>query len=113
MSALWRTFFAPFTIIFAIMFGLVMDSLFYLFKVRASNGEVNMKRMAVSTTASTAIVGILSYYVTVYLLNMLPRNLFLEIGIIIAGVMNGAFGGYLATIIWKNNLKPFVGIGKS
>ena len=56
-------------------------------------------------TISTALVGVLSYYVTVLSLNLLQRNFALEVAILVAGTLNGIVAGYLTSIIWNKHLK--------
>jgi uncharacterized membrane-anchored protein YitT (DUF2179 family) len=60
--------------------------------------------LVAATTLSTAIVGVTSYYVTTHVLTLLPRNLVLEIAILIAGVINGLVGGYFADLVWRRAL---------
>jgi len=108
LSAAWRAPFAPFTVIFAMMFGLLVDGFSHAFKVKSSEGDVRTGRLVASVTASTALVGMASYYVTVYMLNLLPRNVILEVSILAAGIINGVAAGYLAGLIWRKYLRTFL-----
>ena len=101
LSVLLRISFAHFTIFFALLYGLMVDVSSYFFRVKSPDGGVRKSRMMASITLSTAFVGLSSYYVTVYILNLLPRNPILEISILAAGIINGLVGGYLATLMWK------------
>jgi len=60
--------------------------------------------LVVAVTLSTAVVGLISYYVTTHILALLPRNLVLEVSILVAGIINGLVGGYLAALIWRRVL---------
>lgn len=104
LTALWRTTFAPFTFIFALLYGLFVDCFFFIFKVSTVEGKVKASRLVVAMTLSTALVGFLSYYVST-LLGLLPRNLFLEIILLVTGTLCGAVAGYLIDIIWNRHLK--------
>jgi len=105
LTALWRIALAPFTFVFALLYGLLVDGFFYIFKVNTADERVRTGRLITSMTLSTALVGLLSYYVTVFLLGLLQRNPILEVGILIVGTFNGTIAGYLASIIWKKHLK--------
>lgn len=101
ITAILRASNAPFTLAFALIYGLLVDVLSLALKVKTKEGDVEPRKLTVAMTISTAFVGMISYYVTVYLLALLPRNPVLEAGILIAGVMNGVGGGYLAAVIWR------------
>lgn len=105
LTTLWRAPLAPFTTAFALLYGLLIDGLSSIFKVREENNDVGTKRLIATVTVSTAVVGLASYYTTVHVLAILPRNPLLEMGVFIAGVINGLIGGYLSVIIWKKNLR--------
>jgi len=105
LTVLWRPALAPFTFLFAFLYGLFVDGLFFIFKVNIAGGKVKTTRVVTSLTLSTALVGFLSYYVTVLMLGLLQRNLILEVGILAFGTISGAVAGYLASIIWNRYLK--------
>lgn len=104
LTALLRAPFSIFTIAFAAIYGLLVDLLSTVFKVKDEEGVVKTKRLVAATTLSTAVVGLTSYYVTTHILTLLPRNLVLEIAILIAGVVNGLVGGYFADLVWRRGL---------
>jgi len=104
LTALMRGSFAPFTIIFALLYGFMIDAVSSIIKVRDENNDVKQKRLITSVTVSTVAVGSASYYTSVAF-QLLPRNLLLEIGILAAGVINGLAGGYLSFAIWKRIFK--------
>lgn len=105
LSAMWRAPFAPFTIAFALMYGLLVDSFCCVMKVKGSEGDVKKGRFLLAVTLSTAIVGLSSYYVTVFLFGILPRNPFLELVILIVGSLNGLIAGCLTFLIWPKITK--------
>jgi len=50
------------------------------------------------------VVGLASFYTSV-VFEILPRNSLLEMGVLVAGVINGIIGGYLSVMIWKRIFK--------
>lgn len=107
LTTIWRPAFAPFSLIFAIVYGLLVDSFFHLFKIRASYGDVRTGRLVMSLTLSTAAIGLLSTYVmtSIGLMPMMPILYFI---IIVVGIVNGAVAGYLASFVWNRYLKRLV-----
>jgi hypothetical protein len=107
MSA-WRAPFAPLTLGFAVLYGLLVDAFVVLLKVKAENGAVRVKALVAGVTMATAVTGMVSYYTTVHVLSLLPRNIALEASILIIGVFNGLAGGYLAGLLWRKALRPLL-----
>ncbi len=105
LTSLWRISFAPFTFVFALLYGLFVDIFFLIFKVNTTDDEMKTSRLVASMTVSTALVGLISYYTTVFPFGLLPRNPLLELSILIVGALNGSVAGYFASIIWNNYLK--------
>lgn len=105
LTALWRPVLAPFTFFFAILYGFFIDIFFYLLKVRAIDDKVKTSKTVVATTLSTTLIGLLSYYSMALLMELVPRNLLLEIVILALGIMSGAVAGYLAAVIWNKRLR--------
>jgi len=101
LSAFWRAPFAPFTMVFALMYGLLVDGFCHVMKVKGSDGCVKKGRLVGAVTVSTVIVGLSSYYVSAFVFGILPRNLFLEFIILIAGTLNGLIAGYLTPLVWS------------
>lgn len=105
LTAAWRAPLAAFTLGFAVIYGLLMDALFLLLKVKAQNGHVRTRRLVAATATATAITGMASYYTTVHVLALLPRNPALEAAILILGVVNGIVAGYLAALLWRKAVR--------
>ncbi len=104
LLAVWRASFAPFSVVFAILYGFMIDGFSHVLRVRTS-GAVKLSRLMASLTISTALVGLLSYYVTVLVFELLPRNPYMEAVILVVGIVNGAVSGYLAYFIWNKYLE--------
>lgn len=105
LTALWNLSLAPFSFAFALLFGLLVDSLFFVFKVNTSGDDVSTTGIVAAMTLATAFVGTLSYYSTTQLIKLIPRNLVMEITILIIGTISGALAGYLTSIIWRKYLR--------
>jgi len=57
-------------------------------------------------TLSTALVGLISYSMTLWM-GLIPRNFPMEIGILLIGFFSGAVAVYIAAMIWNKYLKNF------
>ena len=101
LSALRVSFF-PFSLIFSAVYGILIDGLFYLFKVQDGN-MIKSKRLIVLLAVATGITGVASMYFTT-LLNVIPMVPTLYIAILIGAIINGIVTGYLTIIIWKRYL---------
>jgi hypothetical protein len=106
LTAILRPALSPFTLLFALIYGLLTDGLCTLLKVQAS--QLSTLKLTVSMCVSTALIGLLSYYTTVYILTLLPRNPMLEVVILVSGTLSGLVGGYLAAKIWVRYLSKIV-----
>ena len=107
LTSAWRAPFAPFTLGFSILYGILMDAFLLLFRVRTDE-TFPMKRFVAAIAAATAVTGMASYYTTVHLLSLLPRNIALEASIMVAGLLNGIVGGYLAGLLWLKAVRHLV-----
>jgi len=105
LTALWRTAFAPFSFAFAVLYGLLVDGFFFIFKVNTEKGEVKTGRLVASMTVSTGLTGFLSFYVTTLGFGLVPRNPVLETTILVVGTLSGSAAGYLASIIWTKRFR--------
>ncbi|MCW3984888.1 MAG: ECF transporter S component [Candidatus Bathyarchaeota archaeon] len=111
LTALWNVAFAPFTLFFALLYGLLVDAFFLLFRIDVAHGEVKATKVVTAMTMSTSLVGFASYYVTVHLpstralMALIPRSLPLEVLILVMGTISGAVAGYFASLIWNSHLK--------
>ena len=108
LTSAWRAPFAPFTLAFAVLYGLLMDAFLMLLKVKAENGALRMKRLVAGVTAATTLTGMASYYTTVHILSLLPRNILLETAILFVGFLNGIAGGYLTGLLWSKGIRHLI-----
>lgn len=108
LTTVWRVVFAPFSLIFAVVYGLLVDGFFYMFKVRVPHGDVKTSRLVASLTLSTVAIGLLSTYIIVSI-GLMPMIPILYLIIIVVGIVNGAAAGYLSSFLWKRYLIRYAG----
>jgi len=108
LTALWRTAYAPVTFATALLYGLFVDGFLLVARVNEAEGKVKTRRLVISVTVSTALLGYLSYYMSSIVLGLVPRNPTLEVIILFAGALNGVVAGYLASIIWNKHLRNII-----
>lgn len=104
LTTLVKPYLAPFSLVFALLFGGLVDVISSVLKVRVGN-EVRRGRMIFSLALSTAITGPIAYYTTVFATRLLPNNPSIALTILVFGVISGGLGGYLAAVVWNKNLK--------
>jgi len=101
-----RVGFFPFSLIFSIIYGLLIDCFFRLLKVKTGNYVKNV-RLITSVTLSTAIIGLISIYLTT-LIGLMPEAWILYFIVFVIGVLNGVVAGYLTVLIWNKYLTHHV-----
>jgi uncharacterized membrane protein len=104
LTTIWRFTFFPFSLIFAIFYGILVDISFHAFRVRAYLESGKSERIVLSLMLSTTVIGIFTAYVMM-MLNLIPKIPMLYATIIIVGVINGVIAAYAASFIWKRYLK--------
>jgi len=102
LTTVWRPAFAPFSLVFALIYGFTVDIFFRVFGVKRE-GKVRTVRSVIALTLSTAITGILSMSVTV-MMGLIPMIPILYLIIILVGILNGAVAGCLTPILWNRYL---------
>lgn len=102
LLSILRTSFFPFSLLFSLFYGLLIDGFFYFFKVNKGK-YVKSKRLILLLTVATGITGVVSMYLTTMLciLPMIPAMYF---AIIVVAILNGAIAGYLTVTIWEKYL---------
>jgi hypothetical protein len=107
LTASYTSQLALFTIMFAVLYGLLIDGLVRILRARTSETEINAHRFALAVTLGTAIIGFIAYGTTI-VLGLLPRNPAAEIFILVGGILSGLVGGYLDVVIWRRAARYFV-----
>jgi hypothetical protein len=97
----------PVDLVFATLFGVLVDVLGLLFKVQ-KDGRAISSRLAAVMMVSTGVVGIGAFYVSVILFPSaftgVPHDPITDATILIFGVISGAAAGLIAARLWNRNL---------
>jgi hypothetical protein len=97
-----RTGFFPFSLLFSLFYGLIIEGFFYFFTVRKGK-SVESRRLILLLTVATGITGVVSMYLTT-MLSILPMIPIMYLAIIVVAILNGVVAGYLTVIIWNKYL---------
>lgn len=100
LTQIWRPSFFPFSLLFAVLYGLVIDGFFYLFKVKTPSGDVSSIRLIISLTLATCIVGVAAMYTTVTL-GFMPWSPWIYVAVLLGGGVGGVLAGYLTPLLWR------------
>jgi hypothetical protein len=66
---------------------------------------VDRNKVMMTMTLSTAIIGLLSYYMTSVMMDLLPIEPMLAGFILLMGTVSGAVAGYAAAYLWNKYLR--------
>jgi len=102
LLSVMRPSFFPFSLLFTLVYGLLIDGFFSLFKVNERN-IIKTKKLILLLTIATGITGVTSMYLTT-MLNVIPMMPTIYFAIIIGALINGLIAGYLSVIIWSRYL---------
>jgi uncharacterized membrane protein len=105
LSALSRPAFGPFTFLFTFLFGLMVDTFYFAFKVSLTTEGVKRNRVILAMTFSTAIIGFVSYYTTAVYLQIVNLDSMMSGLVILVATGSGISAGYAATYLWNKYLK--------
>ena len=103
LTQFWRPVFIPFTFLFAVAYGFMIDYFISLFRVTTLSSTVNTWRLMAALSISSAILGVTSMYVTVTV-GMMPWVPLLYLMVLIGGTLNGVAAGYVTAQIWNRYL---------
>jgi len=99
--------FFPVDLIFATLFGVLVDVLGSLLHVQ-KDGRANSLRLAVCMMVSTGVVGLGAFYVSVFAFpssfTNVPHDPLTDATILVFGVLSGAAAGVIAARLWNRNL---------
>ena len=100
--------FFPVDLIFATLFGVMVDVLGTLFRAQR-DGVASSLRLAVCMMVSTGVVGLGAFYVSVFMFPSsftdVPHDPITDGTILIFGVISGAAAGVIAARLWNRNLR--------
>ncbi|MEM1985046.1 MAG: hypothetical protein QXW76_07270, partial [Candidatus Korarchaeum sp.] len=96
----------PFSLIFSVLYGLLIDGTFEYFKVKSlEDGVVRIRTLpaVLSLSLSSIVTGLVALFSTT-MLGVMPMIPFLYVVILVAGTFNGVAAGYLTSVIWNKYL---------
>jgi hypothetical protein len=97
-----RPGFFPFSLLFSVFYGLLIEGFFHFFKVNDAKC-VKSRRLILLLTVATGLTGVVSMYLTT-MMGIIPMVPAMYFAIIVVAILNGAIAGYLTVIIWKKYL---------
>ena len=99
--------FFPVDLIFATLFGVLVDGLAALLRVQ-DEGRARTSRLVVCMMISTGVVGLSAFYVSVVAFpssfTAVPHDPITDATILVFGVVSGAVAGAIAARLWNRNL---------
>jgi hypothetical protein len=105
-----------FTFIALTLYGVLVDTTLYAFKIKGSPQGVNRNRLIAALAISTMLIGIITYSASVispeYLFAqtgipslIIQRNWILDIMVLFMGPATGTTAGYTTAYLWNKYLK--------
>jgi hypothetical protein len=107
LTGLWLPSFLPFSVIFAFLFGVIVDAFLFLFKVNATKEGVNRIRLIAAMAFGTLLIAFISYYATT-VLGVIPSYPAIDMLVLFMGPASGASAGYAASYLWNKYLKSII-----
>ena len=105
LLALWRPTLLPYSLIFTLLYGVIVDFFFFVFKVKAAVQGVNRNKLILAMALSTLIIALLSYYATTKGIEIIQGSNALDMMVLFFGPVSGAVAGYAAAYLWNKYLK--------
>ncbi len=105
LTSLWRPTLIPFSIIYALIYGAIVDASAFLFKVKATNEGVNRNKLMAAMAFSTLLIGFISYYATTMFPQIIQAYAAIDMIVAFMGPVTGAVAGYAAAYLWNRYLK--------
>lgn len=102
----------PFSLIFSVLYGLLIDGTFrYLKVVIPRDGGIYVRAVpaALSLSLSSVFTGLLALFSTT-MLGVMPMIPLLYAIVLAAGTLNGAVAGYLTSVLWNKHLSKHPGL---
>lgn len=96
--------FLPFSVIFAFLYGVIVDTFIFVFRVRATEQGVNRSRLVVSMCFGTLLIAFLSYFTTT-VLGVAPGYPMIDVLVLFVGPVSGVSAGYAAAYLWNKYLR--------
>jgi hypothetical protein len=105
LTGLWRPSLLPFSVIYAFLYGAMVDGFLFLFRVNATSQGVNRNRLMIAMALNTLLIGFLTYYATTVFPPLIQSYPVLDVTVAFMGPVTGAVAGYAASYLWNKYLK--------
>jgi hypothetical protein len=104
LTGLWMPSFLPFSVMFAFLYGVIVDVFLFMFGVHATEEGVNRNRLVAAMAVGTLLIAFLSYYATT-VLRVIPSYPAIDVLVLFMGPASGVSAGYAAAYLWNKYLK--------
>jgi hypothetical protein len=84
--------------LFAVLYGGLVDGFLIVFDIHDPRDK--MLRLIASLIISSSIVGIISYYASVYILQIMPLNLIILFFTLVTGIIHGILASVFLRLLW-------------
>ncbi len=117
LTALGSPALVPFTFLFTFLFGVLVDTFLFIFRVSASREGVNRNRVMAAMAFSTMLIGLISYSAFALFPQFIPfakefsvglfiqRSTMLDMLVLFMGPVTGVTAGYAASYLWNKYLR--------
>jgi hypothetical protein len=105
LTGLSRPSLIPFSIIYLVFYGVLVDGFLFALKVRGTNEGVNRNRLMIGMAVATLIIGFLTYYLSSVFPRIIEQNQALDMVVAFMGPVTGATAGYASAYLWNKYLK--------
>ena len=117
LTALGSPALGPFTFLFTFLFGVLVDSFLFIFRIPASPEGVNRNRLMAAMAFSTMLIGLISYSAFALFPQFIPfakefsaglfiqRSTMLDALVLFMGPATGITAGYAASYLWNKYLR--------
>jgi hypothetical protein len=105
LTGLWHPSLLPFSVIYAFLYGAMVDGFLFLLRVNATSEGVNRNRLMIAMALNTLLIGFITYYATTVFPPLIQSYPVLDITVAFMGPVTGAVAGYAASYLWNKYLK--------
>jgi len=105
LTGLLRPSLLPFSLIYAFLYGLMVDAFLFFFKVDATSEGVSRNRLIVAMAMNTLLMGFITYYASTIFPQLILWSPAMDMLVAFMGPVTGAVAGYAASYLWNTYLK--------
>jgi hypothetical protein len=105
LTGLLRPSLLPFSLIYAFLYGVMVDGFLFLFKVNATAEGVSRNRLMAAMAVNTLLIGFITYYASTVFPQLILWSPMMDMVVAFMGPVTGAAAGYAASYLWNKYLK--------